>query len=219
MGLRKDIIRWATGFWKNPYVRKEDYVNDSTPEWCEKHLNYTLITEKQDILKGRVLDLGCNNGALDILLARRGSRVMGVDLNHKALQAGKSLLADEKPEVVERLSFTEAFLQDLPFRSEMFDTVVMFDVFEHLFPMDQPKIMEEIKRVLKPSGHLFIAVPYGHHYDNHAHVTYFENEGELEKTLLAFGFKPVEIQHDQRQDQHGATHNRINALAIPKLGN
>ena len=215
MGLRKNIIRWVTGFWKNPYVRKEDYVNESTPEWCEKHLNYNLVTEKQGILKGRVLDLGCNNGALDILIARRGSRVVGVDLNRHALQAGRRLLAVEKQEVRENLSFAQAFLQALPFYSKSFDAVIMFDVLEHLYPKDQPTIMEEIKRVLKPSGHLFIAVPYGHHYDNHAHVTYFENEGELEKTLLVFGFKPVEIQHDQRQDQHGATHNRINALAIP----
>jgi 2-polyprenyl-3-methyl-5-hydroxy-6-metoxy-1,4-benzoquinol methylase len=215
MGLRKNIIRWATGFWKNPYMRKEDYINESTPEWCEKHLNYNLITEKQKFLEGRVLDLGCNNGALDILLARRGSRVVGVDLNHKALQAGRKLLGVEMPAVRERLSFVEAFLQALPFQSGNFDTVVMFDVLEHLYAKDHPKIMEEIKRVLKSSGHLFIAVPYGHHYDNHAHVTYFENESELEKTLLAFDFKPVEIQHDQRRDRHGEIHNRINALAIP----
>lgn len=149
-------------------------------------------------------------------MARRGSLVVGVDLNYQALQAGRRLFAIEKPEVRERLSFAQAFLQALPFHAKSFDAVVMFDVLEHLYPKDQPKIMEEIKRVLKPSGHLFIAVPYGHHYDNHAHVTYFENESELEKTLVAHGFQPVEIQHDQRQDQHGATHNRINAVAIPK---
>src|SRR3990172_11739068 len=127
MGLRKNIIRWVTGFWKNPYVRKEDYVNESTPEWWEKHLNYNLVTEKQGILKGRVLDLGCNNGALDILIARRGSRVVGVDLNRHALQAGRKLLAVEKQEVRENLSFAQAFLQALPFYSKSFDAVIMFD--------------------------------------------------------------------------------------------
>ena len=46
---------------------------------------------------------------------------------------------------------------DLPFADESFDLVALFDVIEHI--EDHEKVLREAKRVLNPSGRVFISVP------------------------------------------------------------
>tara|TARA_B100000989_G_scaffold254225_1_gene202856 strand:+ start:729 stop:1451 length:723 start_codon:yes stop_codon:yes gene_type:complete len=46
----------------------------------------------------------------------------------------------------------------IPFRDESFDSILTFQVFEHIF---EPKeFLSEITRVLKPGGHVLITVPF-----------------------------------------------------------
>lgn len=58
----------------------------------------------------------------------------------------------------------------LPFRDEAFDVVSAFDVIEHVEP--EAAVLAELTRVLRPGGHLLLAVPAydwawtGHDHDN-----------------------------------------------------
>jgi SAM-dependent methyltransferase len=45
----------------------------------------------------------------------------------------------------------------MPFRDETFDVVAAFDVVEHCEPESQ--VLDELVRVLRPGGHVFLAVP------------------------------------------------------------
>lgn len=45
-----------------------------------------------------------------------------------------------------------------PFENEMFESIVMFEVFEHVFNPNQ--FIREISRVLKSKGYLLITVPF-----------------------------------------------------------
>lgn len=50
-------------------------------------------------------------------------------------------------------------IDDLPLRSNSVDCIVCTDVFEHIIPSSQPKIISEMYRVLKPGGKLLISYP------------------------------------------------------------
>jgi ubiquinone/menaquinone biosynthesis C-methylase UbiE len=45
----------------------------------------------------------------------------------------------------------------MPYKDKFFDVVIAFDIFEHIF--DDKKAAEEVKRVLKKEGVLFVTVP------------------------------------------------------------
>lgn len=57
------------------------------------------------------------------------------------------------------LDVKTAFLENAGFQSDFFDIVSMTDVFEHI--TEPSKILNEVHRILKPDGILFIKVPNG----------------------------------------------------------
>ncbi len=55
------------------------------------------------------------------------------------------------------LQIKQGSILDLPYADESFDLVCAFDVIEHV--ADDAKAIEEMKRVCKKNGHIFITVP------------------------------------------------------------
>ena len=96
-----------------------------------------------------VLDLGCNDGALTAQFAVRQPRsVLGVDVDAKAIARAQRERA--VPGVEYRVSATT----QLPVASESLDTIVSYDVFEHV---EKPAVLlAECRRVLRPGGKMLI---------------------------------------------------------------
>jgi SAM-dependent methyltransferase len=81
-------------------------------------------------------------------------------------------------------------IEALPFADEQFDVVVVSEVLEHLTNEDRAAGLAEIRRVLKPNGHLLGTVPYRellaenravcpqchHHFHRWGHTTSFDLE-------------------------------------------
>jgi SAM-dependent methyltransferase len=83
-----------------------------------------------------VLDAGCGVGYGTRLLAGHGpARLVGVD----------------------SAELVEADLRGLPFPADSFDLVVCFEVIEHVEGHEQ--VLDELRRVLRPSGTLLISSP------------------------------------------------------------
>jgi len=101
-----------------------------------------------NIAAGCVLDIGCGFGKHLSNLSRAGTRV-GIDAGLPGLTKGSQLF----PEI----SFTCGSAFELPFPQNCFDTVLMIDVIEHL--RDPSKAVEEVCRILKPGGTLFLQTP------------------------------------------------------------
>ncbi|MFD9906639.1 class I SAM-dependent methyltransferase [Streptomyces sp. NPDC059063] len=100
---------------------------------------------------GVVLDIGCGDGsaarAAAPLLA--GHRVIGVDWSQDALRRASRHL----PHVV-RGELTDG---GLPFASASADAVLFSEVIEHL--VDPDSALDELRRVLRPGGHLMLSTP------------------------------------------------------------
>ncbi|WP_292463665.1 class I SAM-dependent methyltransferase [Methanolobus sp.] len=101
----------------------------------------------------RVLDAGCGNGRYLLPLSRKYD-VVGTDVALNALSEARSYLG-RSGQYAECAAST---ITALPFSDHSFDAVLCYGVLQHLFEIERVLAVEELKRVLKPSGVLFIEV-------------------------------------------------------------
>lgn len=96
-------------------------------------------------LRGDVLDFGCGSQPYRELFTKCNSYI-GVDITRSGHDHGDSRV--------------DVFYDGhrLPFDDSHFDAVVSFEVFEHVFNVDE--VLKEIKRVLRPGGRLLLTTPF-----------------------------------------------------------
>ncbi|MEW1658775.1 MULTISPECIES: class I SAM-dependent methyltransferase [unclassified Streptomyces] len=98
-----------------------------------------------------VLDIGCGDGtaAATAADALAGHRVIGVDWSQDALRR-----AAPRIDHVVRGQLTD---DGLPFATGSADAVLFSEVIEHL--VDPDAALDELRRVLRPGGHLLLSTP------------------------------------------------------------
>ena len=94
--------------------------------------------------KGRLLDVGCGNGAFAEFAARAGYDVTAIDVDTDSLSVARS-------RSIANADFRRATLAELEAdHPQRFDVVTMFEVFEHL---DNPAdTLKAVRRLLRPGG-------------------------------------------------------------------
>jgi len=140
-----------------------------------------------------VLDVGCARGYTLAELSKRGCLAYGVevlfDLVREALQTLEKTQSGGFPVAGSAMS--------LPFSNETFDAVVCTEVIEHV--PNAERALSEIYRVLKPRGHLCLALPtwfterlfnrLDPNFATHSgHLRIF-GPGEMKQLLELHGFK------------------------------
>ena len=93
----------------------------------------------------RVLDVGAGTGRHAREAARRGARVIAVDLRATDLRSA------------EGAHLVQGDALALPFANATFDRIIASEVLEHI-PEDGAAVAE-LRRVLKPNGRLAVSVP------------------------------------------------------------
>ena len=106
----------------------------------------------------RVLDAGCGSGYGTAHLASLDPtlQVVGIDHNEEALAYARAHYAGPN------LRFARGDCMALEFPDGEFDLVVAFEVLEHL--SEPTKFLEQVRRVLRPSGHLLVSTPNRRYY-------------------------------------------------------
>jgi len=137
------------------YYESEDYIShtDNKRSLFEKLYHFiksialknklNLINSLQ-LNKGRILDIGAGTGDFLSVAKNDGWQTIGVEPSDRA----KSIAKNKGVSFVEQTSELE---------NGSFDVISMWHVLEHVPDLD--KQIKELKRLLKPTGTLIIAVP------------------------------------------------------------
>ena len=115
-------------------------------EWCYEKMN----------LKGnmKILEVGCGNGRLwkkNMQRIKSNLDITLTDIEDKMIEATKEELWDKK----EMFKFDVVDVCNLPYENESFDVIIANHMLYHV--KDIEKGLEEIYRVLKDDGSLFIS--------------------------------------------------------------
>ncbi|MCA9960499.1 MAG: class I SAM-dependent methyltransferase [Chloroflexota bacterium] len=120
----------------------------------------------------RLLDVGCGRGEILRHCMALGVEAYGIDYAEAAVAMSRDVIqsarADETLDKV-TAGVCRSDAKYLPFPSNYFDRVLMFDVVEHLFPWELHRAMLDIRRVLKPNGRFIIHTAPNRWYDTYAY--------------------------------------------------
>ncbi len=131
-----DHLHWG---YEN-YFRQEEEVR--------RMARYRLQVVRRYLDGGRLLDSGCATGWFLDEARRQGFAVQGVEVCERAAAWGRERLD---------LPVFTGTLAEAAFDDATFDGVTLWNVFEHL--ADPFGELEELGRVLKRNGYLFVTVP------------------------------------------------------------
>jgi 2-polyprenyl-3-methyl-5-hydroxy-6-metoxy-1,4-benzoquinol methylase len=102
---------------------------------------------------GRVLDVGCGEGAVGrLLLAEGAATVTGIEVNQHAAARAREVLDEVGVGPVEQI---------LPTLTGPWDTICCYDVVEHL--VDPSAVLTALRAAAAPGGHLHISIPNARH--------------------------------------------------------
>jgi D-alanine-D-alanine ligase len=146
------------------YLRTDaDVVEDSNITKTELNLFMTALDLPKD---AQILDLCCGQGRHSLELAKQGhTQVIGLDRSHYLINRARKL----NKQAGLNVQFKEGDARKLRFKDNSFDAVIIagnsFGYFES--PKDDQRILEEVKRILKPDGKLLIDVTDGEYMKEH----------------------------------------------------
>lgn len=133
------------------YIKRQDFYPTSLgiflqPGYLLQKYRLQRIQNIASIFKGgSLLDVGCGTKPYEPLF--KVDSYIGLDIvsgfHEKDVKLANVYYYDGKK---------------FPFSDEMFDYIISIQVLEHVF--EQEQFLEEMRRVLKPNGLLFITVPF-----------------------------------------------------------
>lgn len=122
----------------------QNHSNRSPHNWLIYDVGDAWLIRFTDRYKGHLYDLGCGEMPYKSWLLNYADQYTGVDWGSSLHELKADILADLN--------------EPLPIESEVADTVMSLSVMEHL---REPQVfLNEAHRILKPSGHMILQVPF-----------------------------------------------------------
>ncbi|RIW31881.1 methyltransferase domain-containing protein [Bacillus salacetis] len=151
----------------------EAYFNELGKEFGEKvrvRIHWLLENAKGE----EILDIGCSQGLLPILLGREGKNVLGLDLMEEAISYAKDALEKESPDTKKHVIFETSNFMDYDFEGKTYDSVVMGEILEHI--ADPMRFINKASELLNDTGQLIVTVPFGvNDYFDHKKTYYLKD--------------------------------------------
>lgn len=148
------------------YEKIGDYHRNLDPNWSYTPTYLKKMKEVRRFVdslpvEAVILDAGCGEGVLVEEFLAKGRRIKGIDLNYSSTLVSRGDVLS------------------LPYDDSVFDAVLLLDVLEHLSYDDQPRALQQIRRVLRPEGHLFLSIPNTAHLNGRFRLFF---KGRLDRT-------------------------------------
>jgi O-antigen biosynthesis protein len=170
---------------------------------------------------GDVLDVGCAEGAnAETLRAAGAARLTGIEIDERFAEVARS----RYDEVI-----TASVEDELPWPAASFDTVLCYDVLEHL--RDPWSVLARLRDLLRPGGRVHVALPNARHTSvwlplvtrgrfayasagllDVTHLRFFARR-DAEDLVSGAGFEVTRVEHQRPDTGHG----RIAARVAPRL--
>ncbi|AXG68923.1 demethylmenaquinone methyltransferase [Kordia sp. SMS9] len=174
------------------YYESEDYIShtDAKRNLFEKIYHWVrsyMLSKKMIIVEKytksntkKVLDIGCGTGDFLAMSQKYKWEIAGVEPDAQARK-----IAAQKTETE---IHTNDWLSQIPDHS--FDAITMWHVLEHVPNLDEQ--IATLKRIIKPNGSLFIAVPNFKSHDAH-HYKEFWAAFDVPRHLWHFSQKSIKL--------------------------
>lgn len=136
--------------WDKIYIKKgKDYTSpvNKIPKLVKLFKKYNVK---------RVLDLGCGGGEHILLLANKNFDVYGIDISKEGIKIARKRLKAKGHKVHLKIG---SIYEKLPYKNNFFNAVISLRTIHHARARKIRFLIEEIKRILKPGGLIFITVP------------------------------------------------------------
>jgi SAM-dependent methyltransferase len=136
----------------------KDVFNQIAPGWYN-YRHHSIFTRELNRLakrwqKGSLLNLGCAHGP-DFIPFRDSFKLYGVDFSDEMLRLARKYSLKFNFNV----ELTLADVLQLPYPDNLFDWAISVATYHHIKgEQERLKALNELKRVLKPGGEVFIAV-------------------------------------------------------------
>jgi 2-polyprenyl-3-methyl-5-hydroxy-6-metoxy-1,4-benzoquinol methylase len=167
------------------YISHSNTSNGLVNSLYQKVRDYTLNQKASLIIgktikQGKILDLGAGIGAFLSTMKGKGWEITGIEPNEGARQQAKNLFNIELKET--------GSLQQLPENS--FDAITLWHVLEHVHQLHD--YIERLKKLLKPNGKIFIAVPNYSSLDSSIYKLYWAAY-DVPRHLYHFTPKAIQV--------------------------
>lgn len=162
--------------------------------WWYRGLRGTLFTmlrlDRANSRALRILDAGCGTGGNLAALQQAGYDAQGFDFSPVAVEFCRARGLNK----VGLGSIT-----NIPYPDNTFDVIISCDVLNDAGTGDEARALEEIYRVLRPGGRVFLNLPAfsflkGEH-DRATDVARRYTKGEIRRKLKRAGFAPVRLSY------------------------
>ncbi|MBS1598664.1 MAG: class I SAM-dependent methyltransferase [Bacteroidetes bacterium] len=193
----------------NAYYQSENYISHSnTNKGLVNQLYHAVrkqtLTRKRRLVNARsanngnsgsLLDIGAGTGAFVQHMEQHGWKATGLEPDETARQ--RALEAHQ----VKLLPIEE--LNIIP--AESFDAITMWHVLEHVHALHD--CIRQIKKIIKPTGYIFIAVPNYTSYDAGLYKSYW---AAYDVPRHLYHFSPASM--EQLLENHGLTLHGIKPM-------
>jgi 2-polyprenyl-3-methyl-5-hydroxy-6-metoxy-1,4-benzoquinol methylase len=142
----------SEAFWNSAWsdFRPQAFSADAVLRWAAENAPgyHRFLSLIGDVRGLDVLDLGCGNGLLSVLLAQQGARVVGVDTSRQAAENARQLAAVNGVEAaMDVVELDARRLEDL---ARSFDVVTGTYVLHHIEPFEA--FAATLRAVMQPAG-------------------------------------------------------------------
>lgn len=155
--------------------------------------HYYLFNWIKPYLKSgsKILDIGCWSGALEMLFEKEDCHVTGIDIEQEPIDYARKRFPTFRFE-------NASIVQKLPFQPEEFDIATYFMVIEHIPVGTELTSLQNINRVLKKDGHLFMNTMFHNPISNIIDPAYLfghrhYSQPHLELLLKEAGFEIKDV--------------------------
>ena len=124
-------------------------------ELVGRHLKSVAFVRDADIQNKNILDIGCGYGWCEVAFLKRSpNAITGIEISEKDFETIRKNVIDT------RVTLAVSGATKLPFEDGSFDTVVSWEVIEHIPVGTEDRMFAEVTRVLKNGGSFYLSTPH-----------------------------------------------------------